>query len=72
VRRSAARSRFRAATGFWAALTADFKANDVSGYDAHLGQYSDAMADYLPALHRYGVHNGCPVAWPTPNLLIVS
>jgi hypothetical protein len=69
---AAARSRFRAATGFWAALAADFKANDVSGYDAHLGQYHEAMADYLATLHRTGTHDGRAVAWPTPNLLIVS
>jgi hypothetical protein len=69
---AAARSRFRAASGFWGALTADFKANDVSGYDAHVGQYYEAMADYLATLHRTGTHDGCAVAWPTPNLLIVS
>jgi hypothetical protein len=62
----AARTQFRAATGFWAALTHDFKAGDVSAYDAHLGEYFQAMAGYLATLHRYGLHGDCPVAWSPP------
>jgi hypothetical protein len=66
---AAARFHFRAATGFWAALTSDFKADDDSAYDAHLGEYWQAMADYVSILHRYGLHSGCAVAWPAPSTL---
>jgi hypothetical protein len=63
---AAARSRFRAATGYWAAVTHDYKVRDVSAYDAHLGDYYAAMAGYLDTLHRYGLHDGCPVSWAPP------
>jgi hypothetical protein len=63
---AAARSNFRAASGFWAALATDFKAADISDYDTHLGEYYQAMAGYLSVVYRYGVHNSCAVTWPTP------
>jgi hypothetical protein len=63
---AAARSNFRAASGFWSALATDFKAADISAYDTHLGEYYQAMADYLSVVYRYGVHDSCAVTWPTP------
>jgi hypothetical protein len=61
----AARFQFRAANGFWSALTSDFKAGNMSAYAAHVGQYYQAMASYMSLAERYRLHK-CTTEWPAP------
>lgn len=56
-------NRFVTGTDFWAALLADAKAGDVSAYNAHVGEYRRAMADYKAVLAPYHT-GGCALVWP--------
>ncbi|WP_143227486.1 hypothetical protein [Actinomadura mexicana] len=65
----AARENFRAASGFWAALSVDDKRRDWSAYNAHAGQYQEAMGGYLSALYKYFTfESSCLIRWPSPPL----